>query len=120
MRYPCSPALHLLQSALVDVHAAVQQVLTDSKRADSFTGADWRPCPRCSGPREPYGRFELDMNRRFDLDLAAWGAAVPGSRTSGGGPAAASGGPVGPFTETQRVVPTQRWGYPYRAPARCP
>ncbi|MEV6796545.1 hypothetical protein AB0M87_32215 [Streptomyces sp. NPDC051320] len=37
---------------------------------------------------KPYGRFELDMNTRLDLDLTAR-AAVPGPRITEGRPAAA-------------------------------
>ncbi|MEU1692508.1 hypothetical protein [Streptomyces hirsutus] len=38
----------------------------------------------------PYGRFELDMNSRLDLDLAARAVTVPGPRTPQGETAAAS------------------------------
>ncbi|MFE5112910.1 hypothetical protein [Streptomyces sp. NPDC056663] len=38
----------------------------------------------------PYGRFELDMNSRLDLDLTARAATVPGPRIPQGETAAAS------------------------------
>ncbi|WP_327729191.1 hypothetical protein OG250_24680 [Streptomyces sp. NBC_00487] len=37
-----------------------------------------------------YDRFELDMNRRLELDLTAKAAAVPWPRTAEGEPATAS------------------------------
>ncbi|MCW2931154.1 MAG: hypothetical protein JWM19_2116 [Actinomycetia bacterium] len=37
----------------------------------------------------PYGRFELDMNRRLDLDLTV--RTMPGPRTPADEPAAVSG-----------------------------
>ena len=74
-------ALHLLQSALVHVNTLLmQQVLVDPKWADTLTDADRRALsPLFWTHVNPYGRSELDMNRRMDLDLAT--RAVPGPRT---------------------------------------
>jgi hypothetical protein len=56
----------------------VQQVLADPKWADTLTEADRRGLsPLFWTHVNPYGRFELDMNSRLDLDLAATGATVP-------------------------------------------
>jgi len=58
----------------------MQQVLVDPKWADILTDADRRALsPLFWSHVNPYGRFELDMNRRLDLDLAT--RAVPGPRT---------------------------------------
>ncbi|CAL9654563.1 Tn3 family transposase [Streptomyces sp. enrichment culture] len=75
--------LHLLQSALVHVNTLLmQQVLADSKWADSLTDADRRGLsPLFWTHVNPYGRFELDMNSRLELHLAAGAATVPGPRT---------------------------------------
>ncbi|MEU0116317.1 Tn3 family transposase [Streptomyces bobili] len=85
-------ALHLLQSALVHVNTLlVQQVLADPKWADTLTDADRRALsPLFWTHVNPYGRFELDMNRRLDLDLTARDA-VPRPRAPEGRPAAALG-----------------------------
>ncbi|MCX4506709.1 transposase [Streptomyces anulatus] len=74
-------ALHLLQSALVHVNTLlVQEVLADPKWADKLTDADRRALsPLFWTHVNPYGRFELDMNSRLDLDLTA-PATVPGPR----------------------------------------
>ncbi|MGW0928956.1 Tn3 family transposase [Streptomyces sp. NPDC002644] len=79
-------ALHLLQSSLVHVNTLlVQQVLADPKWADTLTEADRRGLsPLFWTHVNPYGRFELDMNSRLDLDLAATGATVPGPRSPQG------------------------------------
>ncbi|OEV04601.1 Tn3 family transposase [Streptomyces oceani] len=77
-------ALHLLQSALVHVNTLLmQQVLADPKWADTLTDADRRALsPLFWTHVNPYGRFELDMNSRLELDLTATTAAtVPGPRT---------------------------------------
>lgn len=73
-------APHLLQSALVHVNTLLtQQVLAEPKWADRLTDADRRGLsPLFWTHVNPYGRFELDMNSRLDLDFAA---AVPGQRT---------------------------------------
>lgn len=74
-------ALHLLQSALVHVNTLlVQQVLADPKWAEKLTDADRRALsPLFWTHVNPYGRFELDMNSRLDLDLAV-AVTVPGPR----------------------------------------
>lgn len=81
-------ALHLLQSALVHVNTLLmQQVLADPKWADTLTDADRRALsPLFWTHVNLYGRFELDMNRRLDLDLTARAAAVPVPRTPEGEP----------------------------------
>jgi hypothetical protein len=75
-------ALHLLQSALVHVNTLLmQQVLADPKWADTLTDADRRALsPLFWRHMNPYGRFELDMNSRLELDLAPTANAVPGPR----------------------------------------
>ncbi len=75
-------ALHLLQSALVHVNTLLmQEVLADSKWAEKLTDADRRALsPLFWTHVNPYGRFELDMNSRLDLDLSIR-ATVPGPRT---------------------------------------
>ncbi|MDO0928763.1 Tn3 family transposase [Streptomyces sp. TG1A-8] len=85
-------ALHLLQSALVHVNTLpVQEVLADPKWADELTDADRRPLsPLFWTHVNPYGRFELDMDSRLDLDLSVR-AAVPGPRTPQGEATAAQG-----------------------------
>lgn len=85
-------ALHLLRSALAHVNTLLmQQVLADPKWADALTDADRRALsPLFWTHVNPYGRFELDMNRRLDLDLTARDA-VPRPRAPEGRPAAALG-----------------------------
>jgi hypothetical protein len=82
-------ALHLLQSALVHVNTLLmQEVLADPKWADKLTDADRRALsPLFWTHVNPYGRFELDMNSRLDLDLSSR-ATVPGPRTPHGDAAA--------------------------------
>ncbi|MET8877993.1 Tn3 family transposase [Nocardia sp. NPDC004604] len=84
-------ALHLLQSALVHVKTLLmQQVLADPKWADTLTDADRRALsPLFWTHVNPYGRFELDMDRRLDLDLTT--RTMPGPRTHDDEPAAVSG-----------------------------
>jgi hypothetical protein len=56
----------------------VQRVLADPKWAGKLTEADRRALsPLFWSHVNPYGRFELDMNSRLDLDLAS---TVPGPR----------------------------------------
>jgi TnpA family transposase len=76
-------ALHLLQSALVHVNTLlVQQILADEKWADTLTDADRRALsPLFWTHVNPYGRFELDMHSRLDLELTARAVTVPGPRT---------------------------------------
>ncbi|MEV7489041.1 Tn3 family transposase [[Kitasatospora] papulosa] len=78
-------ALHLLQSALVHVNTLLmQEVLADPKWADKLTDADRRALsPLFWTHVNPYGRFELDMNSRLDLDLSIR-ATVPGPRAPQG------------------------------------
>ncbi|MFD3944883.1 Tn3 family transposase [Streptomyces sp. NPDC058579] len=75
-------ALHLLQSALVHVNTLLmQEVLADASWADKLTDADRRALsPLFWTHVTPYGRFELNMNSRLDLDLSVR-ATVPGPRT---------------------------------------
>ncbi|MEU0483144.1 hypothetical protein ABZ260_28640 [Streptosporangium sp. NPDC006013] len=57
-----------------------QEVLADPKWADKLTDADRRALsPLFWTHVNPYGRFELDMNSRLDLELAA-AMTVPGPR----------------------------------------
>lgn len=74
-------ALHLLQSALVHVNTLLmQEVLADPKWAGKLTNADRRALsPLFRTHVNPYGRFELDMNSRLDLDLSTR-PALPGPR----------------------------------------
>lgn len=66
----------------------MQQVLADPKWADTLTDADRRALsPLFWTHVNPYGRFELDMNRRLDLDLTARDA-VPRPHAPEGRPAA--------------------------------
>ncbi|MER6563441.1 Tn3 family transposase [Streptomyces sp. NPDC001027] len=71
-RCPCSPSTYS-SSALVHVNTLLmQQVLADPKRADTLTAADRRSLPPLFWTHvHLYGRFELDMNSRLDLDLTA-------------------------------------------------
>ena len=77
-------ALHLLQSALVHVNTLLmQQVLADPEWAGRLTDADRRGLsPLFWTHVNPYGRFELDMNSRLDLDLIARSVQVPSPRSS--------------------------------------
>jgi hypothetical protein len=60
----------------------MQQVLADPKWADTLTDADRRALsPLFWTHVNPYGRFELEMNSRLDLDLAARAATVPNPLT---------------------------------------
>lgn len=69
----------------------MQQVLADPKWADTLTDADRRALsPLFCTHVNPYGRFELDMNRRLDLDLTARDA-LPPPRIPEDRPAAAPG-----------------------------
>lgn len=83
-------ALHLLQSALVHVNTLLlQDVLAEERWQRRLTDADRRALsPLFWTHVNPYGRFELDMNSRLDLDLTAQAAVVPGQRSPEGAPAA--------------------------------
>ncbi|MFJ7062003.1 transposase [Streptomyces microflavus] len=64
--------------------------MTQGPWADLLTAADRRGLsPLFWTHVNPYGRFELDMNSRLDLDLAAT-AMVPGPRGPQGMPAGAA------------------------------
>ncbi|MFD9394009.1 Tn3 family transposase [Streptomyces sp. NPDC060000] len=71
-------ALHLLRSALVHVNTLlVQEVLAEPKWADKLTEADRRGLsPLFWTHVNPYGRFELDVNRHLRL-----GPLLPQQRT---------------------------------------
>jgi len=63
-------ALHLLQSCLVYINTLlVQRVLTDTEWKDKLDPADRRGLSALFWSNvNPYGRFNLDMNTRIDLD----------------------------------------------------
>jgi len=65
-------ALHLLQSCLVYVNTLMlQRVLAEPRWRAHMTAADVRGLtPLIWGHVNPYGVFDLDMERRLDLDLA--------------------------------------------------
>jgi TnpA family transposase len=65
-------ALHLLQSCLVLVNTLLlQRVLTDPKWEKRLTAEDRRGLNALFWSNvNPYGRFQLDMDTRLDLDLA--------------------------------------------------
>lgn len=59
----------------------IQEALADPKWADKLTDADRRALsPLFWTHVNPYGRFELDMNSRLDLDLSIR-TTVPDPRT---------------------------------------
>jgi TnpA family transposase len=66
-------ALHLLQSCLVYVNTLMlQRVLAEPGWRARMTAADTRGLtPLVWAHVNPYGMFDLDMERRLDLDLAA-------------------------------------------------
>ncbi len=66
-------ALHLLQSCLVYVNTLMlQRVLAEPAWAERMTPADARALtPLVWGHVSPYGAFDLDMERRLDLDALA-------------------------------------------------
>lgn len=66
-------ALHLLQSCLVYINTLLlQRVLDDPKWANRLTEEDRRALSALFWAHvNPYGRFQLDMDTRLDLDLAA-------------------------------------------------
>jgi len=65
-------ALHLLQSSLVYVNTRmVQSVLQNPRLQDSFSEADHRGLtPLIYSHINPYGRFEVDLNKRIDFERA--------------------------------------------------
>ncbi len=66
-------ALHLLQLVVVHINTLlVQRVLADKHWADELGDADRRGItPLFWSNWNPYGRFELDLDRRLDLAPAA-------------------------------------------------
>ncbi|MET8405387.1 hypothetical protein [Streptomyces sp900116325] len=69
----------------------MQQVLADEKWAAMLTPADRRALsPLFWTHVNPYGRFELDMNSRLELNLTGAAARVP-ARAAGRDEAAPSG-----------------------------
>src|SRR5271168_3077849 len=66
-------ALHLLQSCLVYINTLMlQRVLAEPGWRARVTAADVRGLtPLVWAHVNPYGTFDLDMERRLDLDLAA-------------------------------------------------
>jgi hypothetical protein len=59
----------------------VQRVLADPKWASWLTDADRRALSLLFWTHvNPYGRFDLDMTRRLNLDLVPAPATVPGPR----------------------------------------
>jgi hypothetical protein len=65
-------ALHLLQSSLVYVNTRmVQSVLQQPRLQSSFSEVDHRGLtPLIYAHINPYGRFEVDLNKRIDFDRA--------------------------------------------------
>jgi hypothetical protein len=66
-------ALHLLQSAHVHVNTLfLQRVLADQAWSDGLAEPDRRAItPLFWNHVNPYGRFELHMDRQLDLELPA-------------------------------------------------
>jgi hypothetical protein len=66
-------ALHLLQSCLVYINTLLlQRVLDDPKWTKRLAKEDRRALNALFWTHvNPYGRFQLDMDTRLDLDLAA-------------------------------------------------
>jgi TnpA family transposase len=65
-------SLHLLQISLVYINTLmIQQVLADQAWLDRMTPDDWRALtPLIYAHINPYGTFELDMQKRLYLDAA--------------------------------------------------
>uniref|UniRef100_UPI0039894166 Tn3 family transposase n=1 Tax=Rhizobium meliloti TaxID=382 RepID=UPI0039894166 len=66
-------ALHLLQASLVYVNTRMlQTVLVEQKWADRMTPEDYRGLtPLIYSHVNPYGRFDLDLERRIDFERRA-------------------------------------------------
>lgn len=61
--------------------SSTARTAADEKWADTLTDADRRALsPLFWTHVNPYGRFELDMNSRLELDVTATAAMVPGLR----------------------------------------
>ena len=65
-------SLHLLQISLVYINTLmIQQVLADRAWLDRMAPDDWRALtPLIYAHINPYGTFELDMQKRLDLEAA--------------------------------------------------
>jgi TnpA family transposase len=65
-------SLHLLQISLVYINTLmIQQVLADQAWLDRMTPDDWRALtPLIYAHINPYGTFELDMQKRLSLEAA--------------------------------------------------
>jgi TnpA family transposase len=65
-------SLHLLQISLVYINTLmIQQVLADQAWLDRMTPDDWRALtPLIYAHINPYGTFELDMQKRLHLEAA--------------------------------------------------
>lgn len=63
-------ALHLLQASLVYVNTRMMQsVLSEPKWSSRLTPEDYRGLtPLIYGHVNPYGRFDLDLDRRIDFE----------------------------------------------------
>ncbi|MFJ1887181.1 hypothetical protein [Streptomyces sp. NPDC088137] len=71
-----------------------QDILGEEKRRKQLTDVDRRTLPPLFWTHvNPYGRFELDMNSRLDLDLTALAATVPAPRAPEEGPTTPAMGP---------------------------
>ena len=66
-------ALHLLQASLVYVNTRmVQSVLTEPNRASRLSDRDYRGLsPLIHSHINPYGRFDVDLNKRIDFGAMA-------------------------------------------------
>ncbi|MFE7713080.1 hypothetical protein ACFU6I_46850 [Streptomyces sp. NPDC057486] len=79
----CAAAVVVGQVLVTGVLPGVEPC--DPKWAETLTNADWRALsPLFWTHVNPYGRFELNMNSRLELDLATQAATVPGPRTAPG------------------------------------
>jgi TnpA family transposase len=65
-------SLHLVQISLVYINTLmIQQVLADQSWLDRMTPDDWRALtPLIYAHINPYGTFELDMQKRLHLEAA--------------------------------------------------
>ncbi|MDF6016949.1 hypothetical protein [Streptomyces sp. JH34] len=77
---PLAALRHVRHTEITDslVELFIQLVLKINTRAEKKVDKEMGPLFWTHA--NPYGRFELDMNTRLDLDLAATGATVPGPR----------------------------------------
>ena len=65
-------ALHLLQSSLVYINTLMaQEVLAEPVWSEQMTEADWRGLtPLFYRHVNPYGTFDIDMEKRIPFDLS--------------------------------------------------